>query len=183
MKEGTSINDHLDEYNKVILDQQNIDIKIKDKDQALLLLCSLPRSYEYLVTTLLYGKDNIFMEKEDRDLSHKEGHYRKDCPERKGKENDNSKIADVVGVIEDNSDGVDVLLVTISSSNGRCILNMGMKALDVILDESSILSKKEELIDAGKDHGARGKVELEVRALDSLPRLFKENGKTLRITV
>ncbi|KAK3003373.1 hypothetical protein RJ639_018296 [Escallonia herrerae] len=53
---------------------------------------------------------------------HKEGHYRKDCPERKGKKNDNSKMADV-GVVEDNSDGVDVLSVTINSSDGGWILD------------------------------------------------------------
>ncbi|KAK2998323.1 hypothetical protein RJ639_023125 [Escallonia herrerae] len=35
---------------------------------------------------------------------HKEGHYRKDCPERKGKKKDNSKMADT-GVLEDNYDG------------------------------------------------------------------------------
>ncbi|KAK2985063.1 hypothetical protein RJ640_022941 [Escallonia rubra] len=48
---------------------------------------------------------------------HKEGHYRKDCPERKGKKKDDSKTADAV-VVEDNSDGADVLSVTISSSDG-----------------------------------------------------------------
>ncbi|KAK2999657.1 hypothetical protein RJ639_023445 [Escallonia herrerae] len=39
---------------------------------------------------------------------------------------------------------------------------------DVTFDESSLLSKKKELIDAGKYHGVREKVELEVRASDSL---------------
>ncbi|KAK3023757.1 hypothetical protein RJ639_044466 [Escallonia herrerae] len=42
---------------------------------------------------------------------HKEGHYRKDCPKRKGKKKDNSKTVDA-GVVEDNSDGADVLSVT-----------------------------------------------------------------------
>ncbi|KAK3023754.1 hypothetical protein RJ639_044463 [Escallonia herrerae] len=55
---------------------------------------------------------------------HKEGHYRKDCPERKGKKKDNSKTADA-GVVEDNSDGADVLSVTISSSNGVWIFDTG----------------------------------------------------------
>ncbi|KAK2985903.1 hypothetical protein RJ640_008119 [Escallonia rubra] len=55
---------------------------------------------------------------------HKEGHYRKDCPERKGKKKDNSKTADA-GVVEDNSDGADVLSVTISSSDGGWILDTG----------------------------------------------------------
>ncbi|KAK3034397.1 hypothetical protein RJ639_033668 [Escallonia herrerae] len=55
---------------------------------------------------------------------HKEGHYRKDCPERKGKKKDNSNTADT-GVIEDNSDGAGVLSVTISSSYRGWILNTG----------------------------------------------------------
>ncbi|KAK3017879.1 hypothetical protein RJ639_004175 [Escallonia herrerae] len=55
---------------------------------------------------------------------HKEGHYRKDCPERKGKKNDNSKTADA-GVIEDNFDGADLLSVTISPSDGGWIPDTG----------------------------------------------------------
>ncbi|KAK3025904.1 hypothetical protein RJ639_042377 [Escallonia herrerae] len=171
---------------------------------------------------------------------HKEGHYRKDCPERKGKKKDNFKTADT-GVVEDNSNGADVLSVTISSSDGGWILdtefrkNEGINGvtewtnrtflerarfmlsnarllkefwtaaylvnrspsatidyktpeevwsgkhanyenlriygclLMLMLMMSLMLSKKKELIDAGKDHGVREKVELEVRALDSLP--------------
>ncbi|KAK3009127.1 hypothetical protein RJ639_013702 [Escallonia herrerae] len=55
---------------------------------------------------------------------HSEGHYRKGCPERKGKKRDNSKTADA-GVVEDNSDGVDVVSVTISSSDIWWILDTG----------------------------------------------------------
>ncbi|KAK3028356.1 hypothetical protein RJ639_039814 [Escallonia herrerae] len=40
---------------------------------------------------------------------------------------------------------------------------------DVTFDESLMLSKKEELIDEGKDHGIREKVEMEVRAPNYLP--------------
>ncbi|KAK3021134.1 hypothetical protein RJ639_045907 [Escallonia herrerae] len=39
----------------------------------------------------------------------------------------------------------------------------------VTFDESSMLPKKKELIDTGKDHGVKKKVELEVRAPDYLP--------------
>ncbi|KAK2976143.1 hypothetical protein RJ640_012353 [Escallonia rubra] len=51
-------------------------------------------------------------------------HYIKDCPERKRKKNDNSKTADA-GVVKDNSNGADVLSVTISSSDGGWILDTG----------------------------------------------------------
>ncbi|KAK2983027.1 hypothetical protein RJ640_001110 [Escallonia rubra] len=55
---------------------------------------------------------------------HKEGHYRKDCPERKEKKKDIFKMAND-GVVEDNSDGVDIISITISSSDGVWILDMG----------------------------------------------------------
>jgi len=42
MKEGTPIKDHLDELNKILMDLKNIDIRIDEKDQALILLCPLP---------------------------------------------------------------------------------------------------------------------------------------------
>ncbi|KAK2994970.1 hypothetical protein RJ640_017431 [Escallonia rubra] len=49
------------------------------------------------------------------------------------------------------------------------IVSSRSSAGDVTFDESLMLSKKEELIDAGKDHSVREKAELEVRAPDSLP--------------
>ncbi|KAK3006661.1 hypothetical protein RJ639_016164 [Escallonia herrerae] len=161
---------------------------------------------------------------------HKEGHYRKDCPELNGKKKDNSKTADA-GVVEDYSDGADVLFGTINSLDvdmgcshhiyrvsggvmrivkGALVVMKGLKqnsldllqeghgcaekqgllgskkkgnldfcsivsskrnARDMTFDESSILLKKEVLIDTRKDHGAREKVELEVRALDSLTKI------------
>lgn len=48
MASGKSLEDYLDEFNKIILDLENIEIKIEDEDQALLLLRSLPTEYESL---------------------------------------------------------------------------------------------------------------------------------------
>ena len=42
MKDG-SLNDHINEFNKIILDLNNIDVRIEDEDRALILLCSLPK--------------------------------------------------------------------------------------------------------------------------------------------
>jgi hypothetical protein len=39
-----------------------IDIKFEDEDKAMMLLTSLPASYEHLVTTLLYGKETLELE-------------------------------------------------------------------------------------------------------------------------
>ncbi|GJU34755.1 hypothetical protein Tco_1183109, partial [Tanacetum coccineum] len=59
---GTKLGDHIDEFNKLILDLANIDIEIKDEDQALMLLTSLPSSYENFMDTLLYGRESLTME-------------------------------------------------------------------------------------------------------------------------
>ena len=49
MKEGTSLKDHLDQLNTLLMELRNMDVKIEDEDAALLLLVSLPLSYENFV--------------------------------------------------------------------------------------------------------------------------------------
>ncbi|GJR11245.1 hypothetical protein Tco_0793897 [Tanacetum coccineum] len=109
MSPGTKLGDHIDEFNKLILDLANIDIEIEDKDQALMLLTSLPSSYENFVETLLYGRETLTMEDvletlNSRELKkrtegtkeetgdglyvrgrsdHSEGHLKRDCPMKK----------------------------------------------------------------------------------------------------
>ncbi|RDX96861.1 hypothetical protein CR513_20431, partial [Mucuna pruriens] len=39
-----------------------LDVKIDDKDKAIILMCSLSNSYEHLVTTLTYEKETISLE-------------------------------------------------------------------------------------------------------------------------
>ncbi|GJW11883.1 retrovirus-related pol polyprotein from transposon TNT 1-94 [Tanacetum coccineum] len=56
------LGDHIDEFNKLILDLANIDIEIEDEDQALMLLTLLPSSYENFMETLLYGRESLTME-------------------------------------------------------------------------------------------------------------------------
>ena len=48
MAPGKSLEDHMDDFNKIILDLENIEIKIEDEDQALLLLASLLSEFENL---------------------------------------------------------------------------------------------------------------------------------------
>ncbi|GJY53337.1 retrovirus-related pol polyprotein from transposon TNT 1-94 [Tanacetum coccineum] len=62
MSPGTKLGDYIDEFNKLILDLANIDIEIEDEDQTLMLLTSLPSSYENFVETLLYGRESLTIE-------------------------------------------------------------------------------------------------------------------------
>ncbi|GKC93451.1 hypothetical protein Tco_1158893 [Tanacetum coccineum] len=54
---GQKISEHIDEFIKIVLDLANIEVKFEDEDLALLLLTSLPASYEHFVDTLLYGRE------------------------------------------------------------------------------------------------------------------------------
>ncbi|GJW66597.1 retrovirus-related pol polyprotein from transposon TNT 1-94 [Tanacetum coccineum] len=62
MSAGRKFSEHIDEFNKIVLDLANIEVKFKDKDLALLSPTSLPSSYEHFVDTLLYGRKALTLE-------------------------------------------------------------------------------------------------------------------------
>ncbi|CAA0831937.1 Probable prolyl 4-hydroxylase 11 [Striga hermonthica] len=57
--EGTDLGQHVNIFNQVVTDLASLKVKIEDEDKAMILLCSLPPSYEHMVTTLTYGKETI----------------------------------------------------------------------------------------------------------------------------
>ncbi|GJW68955.1 hypothetical protein Tco_0123379 [Tanacetum coccineum] len=59
---GKKLFEHIDVFNKLIGDLANIDVDIDDEDQALMLLTSLPSSYDNFVETLLYGRESLTLE-------------------------------------------------------------------------------------------------------------------------
>src|SRR4051812_32485462 len=81
MVEGTSVKQHLDEFNSIIMNLGNIDIIVESEDQALIVLCALLLSYETFVDTLLYGKDSIFLDDISNALKSKE--LKKSFPDSK----------------------------------------------------------------------------------------------------
>ncbi|GJV24696.1 zinc knuckle CX2CX4HX4C containing protein [Tanacetum coccineum] len=62
MHSGKKLSEHIDEFNKLIGELANIDVDIDDEDQALMLLTSLPSSYDNFVKTLLYGRESLTLE-------------------------------------------------------------------------------------------------------------------------
>ncbi|GKA88457.1 retrovirus-related pol polyprotein from transposon TNT 1-94 [Tanacetum coccineum] len=62
MKEGTSLKEHLDALNSILMDLKNVEVKIEDEDAALVLLVSLPPSFESFVSSFVVGKDTITLE-------------------------------------------------------------------------------------------------------------------------
>ena len=62
MKEGTAVLEHLKFFNKVISELLTVNVKIDEEDKALILLSSLPESYDHIITTMLYGKETLILE-------------------------------------------------------------------------------------------------------------------------
>ena len=51
--------DHLENFNRTILDLQGVNVKIEDDDQTLILLCSLSNSNENFIDIMLYDRTKI----------------------------------------------------------------------------------------------------------------------------
>ncbi|KAK0599638.1 hypothetical protein LWI29_007194 [Acer saccharum] len=62
MQDGKNLQDHIDEFNKLCLDLENIQIEYEDEDKALVLLHSLPKSYENFVDILKHGRETLSLE-------------------------------------------------------------------------------------------------------------------------
>ncbi|KAH9751398.1 hypothetical protein KPL71_014282 [Citrus sinensis] len=72
MVEGTSLDDHLDEFNKVCDTLETIDAAFDDEDKALLLISSLPKSYGNFVDALMYGRQTLSLDEVKLALNTKE---------------------------------------------------------------------------------------------------------------
>ncbi|KAE8712086.1 cytochrome P450 71A9-like [Hibiscus syriacus] len=62
MKDDHDLAQHVNVFNQIVSDLARVDVKIEDEDRVMILLCSLPLSYEHMVTTLTYGKEPINVE-------------------------------------------------------------------------------------------------------------------------
>eukprot|EP00253_Pinus_taeda_P028237 PITA_28237 len=51
MKEGTLITDHMNTFNTLLVQLESIEVKFESEDKAITLLCSLPESWDHIVTS------------------------------------------------------------------------------------------------------------------------------------
>ncbi|GKA64116.1 retrovirus-related pol polyprotein from transposon TNT 1-94 [Tanacetum coccineum] len=64
--------------NSILMDLKNVDVKIDDEDAALILLVSLPPSYENFVNSFVVGKETITLEDVRSGIEHKEAKEKED---------------------------------------------------------------------------------------------------------
>lgn len=76
MQEGIELRDHLDKLNSILLELCNIDVKVEDEDAALILLVSLPNSFENFVQSFIVGKDTVKLEEVRSALHSRELHHK-----------------------------------------------------------------------------------------------------------
>ena len=62
MNEGFDMLEHLNTFNMLNTQLSSFEVNYEDEDKSLLLLASLPTSFDHLVTTLMYGKGTIVLE-------------------------------------------------------------------------------------------------------------------------
>ncbi|KAH9768873.1 Integrase catalytic domain-containing protein [Citrus sinensis] len=62
MDEGSSLDDHIDEFNKVCDTLETIDEGLDDEGKALLLVSSLPQSYSNFVDALMYSRQTLSLD-------------------------------------------------------------------------------------------------------------------------
>ena len=54
--------EHLNTFNMLNTELSSFEVNNEDEDKALLLLVSLPTHFNYLVTTLMYGKETVVLD-------------------------------------------------------------------------------------------------------------------------
>ena len=63
MKEGSDLLEHLNMFNMLNTQLSSFGVNYEDKDKALLLLVLLHTSFDHLVTTLMYKKEIVVLDK------------------------------------------------------------------------------------------------------------------------
>ncbi|KAH9729176.1 protein kinase domain-containing protein [Citrus sinensis] len=150
--------DHIDTFNKIILDLEWIEnVKISDEDKAIFLLSYLPKSYEGFVNTMLFGRTTLTLEdvmaslssKEIQKNNGKEGHHIKNYLKKKTKECQ-ERSGDTILASDDASNGylgADLLVASNGNTKSQWVIDSGC-SFHLCLDRN--LFYKYETVDGGR---------------------------------
>ncbi|KAJ9698259.1 hypothetical protein PVL29_007372 [Vitis rotundifolia] len=95
MQEDKNLDENFDEFNKLVIELENIGEKINDEDQIIILLNSLPLTYSQLHDTIKYGRDTLSLDYLEPTIRSKELELR-----AKKKTNNSNETLNIRGRIE-----------------------------------------------------------------------------------
>lgn len=72
MLKDNPIKDQLDEFSKIVDDVDNIEVKLNDKDKAIMLINTLPSSYENLKDAMIFSKTAFTYDEVDSSVKTKD---------------------------------------------------------------------------------------------------------------
>lgn len=62
MQKECDLQAHVNDFNNILVDLARLGVKVGDEDKAIILMFSLPSSYDHLVTTLTHGRETITLD-------------------------------------------------------------------------------------------------------------------------
>ncbi|KAH9649066.1 hypothetical protein KPL70_025842 [Citrus sinensis] len=120
MIEEASLNEHIDEFNKVCDELEIINEGLSDESKALLLISSLPKSYKHFVDTLLYGRQTLSLEEVKSALGTKK---LKDKKNKNKETNERTGNAAIATEKECSFETAGVLIATSQKPQGQWVLD------------------------------------------------------------
>nr|GEW85876.1 retrovirus-related Pol polyprotein from transposon TNT 1-94 [Tanacetum cinerariifolium] len=170
----------------------NTDVRIEYEDRALILLYSLPKSYEHLVTTLLYGNETISIEDVKSALSSSKlrkkvsADYVDESANGlmvRGRRNDKASSSrgagNVAAVAEGDSDGTNVLSVTGDRYGDEWILDsvVGIGTVQIKMFDGMVRTLKDvrHVLELNKNL-------ISLRTLDSIGCDYRGRGGVLKVS-
>nr|GEW92020.1 retrovirus-related Pol polyprotein from transposon TNT 1-94 [Tanacetum cinerariifolium] len=138
---STSVQDHLDGFNTILIDLKNLDVDIDDEDKVVLLVISLPASYKHFKEIMLYGNRETLLVDDVKSALLSKQKYNDDVEpesgeglvargrsydrEDKGNNEKKPKKAAEVAIAKGDSDGDVYLAIDTKKSRDELIVDSG----------------------------------------------------------
>ncbi|XP_073224915.1 uncharacterized protein [Cicer arietinum] len=157
MDEEKSVTVQLADFNKILDDLENLEVKLDDEDKALILLRALPMSYEHFKDAIMFGREQtITLEEVHTSIRTKEsykrieikndnnaeilnGHFKKDFPEIN--ESRNSQDSGNVALVDAGYESTEALMISNSEGENNWNLLNGDKIEKLEFCDHCILGK------------------------------------------
>ncbi|GJZ54372.1 hypothetical protein Tco_0609257 [Tanacetum coccineum] len=167
LEEGSNLHDHINSFKQLVCQLANVDDAIKDEEQALLMLSSLPKSYKLFVHAMLIGRTTLTFEDVLNALRDNERMTR----------NDSSSSSDKLLVADDSGRGRNFHR---GSSKGRLKSQIGGDR-DMNLGKKKVDGGEVNVVDNGGDEFLLMETPMDRILREEKPKLVLDNAASSHI--